>query len=147
MSAIWVRSSNEMTDWLTNVVCVLFLELFIDKIKKKEECKKFFALFYGNTTTFKVVQYVSSNEMTDCTKFQTVEYAKNLFITHSKLAYIGEVSNPSSMHTSASDRFYWIFSRVEQLLFRGKGKRILEFIVYAWVAVFDLPMSQNRDKK
>ena len=92
-----------MTDWLTNVVCVLFLELFIDKIEKNEECKKFFALFYGNTTKFKVVQYVSS------TNFQFVEYAKNLFITHSKLAYIGEVSNPSSMHTSASDRFIEYF--------------------------------------
>ena len=43
------------------------------------------------------------------TNFQTVEYTKKHFITHLKLAYIGEVSNHSSMPTSASDRFIEYF--------------------------------------
>ena len=145
MSAIWVRSSNEMTDWLTNVVCVLFLELFIDKIEKNEECKKFFALFYGNTTTFKVVQYGSSNKIS--TNFQTVEYAKKSFYNSFEISLYRRGVKSFLNAYLGKWQVYWIFSRVEQLLFRGKRKRIHEFIVYAWVAVFDLPMSQNRDKK
>ena len=144
MSAIWVRSSNEMTDWLTNVVCVLFLELFIDKIEKNSECKKIFALFYGNVTTFKG------------TNVHIVAYRK-IFKLQNTPKYLFDNSLKISLYRRGVESFlntylgkwqvYWIFSTIEQLLFHGKRKRIYEFIVYAWVAVFDLPMSQNLDKK